>query len=124
MKCEQFISLLSRLVAASPNLEKILSLEELEFLIHLGSMADKPRCLRTIINDQYAAVSYIVPVNDEYNRKGVYNHTIIVSLKDYFNGTSPTRMFWPYFHKDTENLPRRLSSLKCEPQCICRKKRE
>jgi len=114
VQCEQFIASLSEIIATSPNIEKILTLEELEFLIHLGNGAKEPQCLRTIINDQYGAVSYIEPVHDEYNRKGVWNHTIIVNLKDYFNSTAPLKLFQNHFLAYTESPPKKLSQLRIE----------
>lgn len=112
--CEQFIASLSEILVASSNIEKILTLEELEFLIHLGNGAKEPQCLRTIINDQYGAVSYIEPVHDEYNRKGVWNHTIIINLKDYFNSTTPIKLFQNHFLAYTKSPPKKLPQLRIE----------
>ena len=111
MQCEQFISCLSKLIVTSPNIEKVVTLEELEFLIHLGNGVKEPECLRTIVNDHYGAVSYIEPVQDEYNRKGVWNHTIIVDLKDYFNSTAPVTVFANSFFTYSESPPKKLPTL-------------
>lgn len=111
MECEQFISCLSKLLTTSPNIEKVVSLAELEFLIHVGNGVEEAKCLRTIVNDDYGAVSYIEPVRDEYNRKGVWNHTIIVNLKDYFNYTQPIELFAKSFIRYSESPPKKLSTL-------------
>ena len=114
VNCEQFIASLSEILATSPNIEKILTLEELEFLIHLGNGAKESQCLRTIINDHYGAVSYIEPIHDEYNRKGVWNHTIIINLKDYFNSTAPIKLFSNHFLTYQDTPPKKLSQLRIE----------
>lgn len=111
MECEQFISCLSKLLTTSPNIEKVVSLAELEFLIHVGNGVEEAKCLRTTVNDDYGAVSYIEPVRDEYNRKGVWNHTIIVNLKEYFNSTAPITMFANKFFTYTVNPPKQLPTL-------------
>lgn len=114
VECEQFIASLSEIIVASQNIEKILTLEELEFLIHLGNGIKEPQCLRTIINDCYGAVSYVEPIHDEYNRKGVWNHTIIINLKDYFNSTEPIILFANLFFTFTEKPPKKLPALRVE----------
>ena len=114
MQCEQFIAVLSEIAVASPNIEKILTLEELEFLIHLGNGAQQPICLRTIINDNYGAISYIEPVQDEYHRKGVWNHTIIINLKEYFHSTNPLKLFTNYFFTYQNKMPKKLQTLRIE----------
>jgi len=111
MQCEQFISSLSKLLTTSPNIEKVVTLEELEFLIHVGNGLEEAKCLRTIVNDDYGAVSLIEPIHDEYNRKGVWNHTFIVNLKDYFNCTQPVKLFAKSFIRYSESPPKKLPTL-------------
>ncbi len=114
MQCENLISSMSTLIATTANIEKILTLEELEFLIHLGNGAKEPKCLRTILNEHFGAVSYIEPIRDEYNRKGVWNHTIIVNLKEYFESTAPTELLAKSFIRYSANPPKKLEPITLE----------
>jgi hypothetical protein len=114
MHCEQFISSLSEIIAASPNIETALTLDELRFLAQLGNGIKQPQCLRTIINNQYGAVSYIEPIEDNDHRKGVWNHTIIINLKEYFNATMPTKFLADKFLLYTKNPPRKLQTIVME----------
>lgn len=111
MQCEQFIASLSEIITTSPNIEKLLTLDELRFLVQLGNGAKEPQCLRTIINDQYGAVTYIEPIEDNDHRKGVWNHTIIINLKEYFNSTMPTKILADKFFKYTKKPPKNLPIL-------------
>jgi hypothetical protein len=123
MQCEQFIVSLSEIIASSPNIEQVVTLDELRFLMDLGNGINQPQCLRTILNDKTGAISYIQPIQDELKRKGIWNHTIIVNLKDYFNSTEPARLFADKFFQYTDKLPKKLPTLKVDENVSTSQKR-
>lgn len=94
---------MTKLVYTSPNLEKFISADDLHYLAHICLIAEEEKYLRTTLNDRIGAVSFIMPIRDEYNREGVWNHTFIFKLKDYFNETQPTQLFASKFKRPEHN---------------------
>lgn len=99
ISCEHFIYSLATGLISSPNVEKLLTPLELDFLCHIGDQAETENCFRTSINPHMLAISYIKPVQDKYNRKDVWNHTILIKYKDYFEDreTKPVELVAPHF---------------------------
>ena len=73
-------------LSQSPGLNLILSDRNLDFLCHIGDKATQPVYMQAHFpREQLLSISYIRPNKDDYGRKGVWNHTIIFSLKGYQN---------------------------------------
>jgi len=58
--------------------------------------------------DFYISCSKITPTEDEHKRDGVFNSTILISLKDYLTYTNPAKIVQPYFVKKTDKPPKKL----------------
>lgn len=65
---------------------------------------------QTVLPEGLVAISFVKQVKDEYNREGTYNHTILVSVKDYLDSHPPT-LFEPYFIKHLDKLVDTLEPL-------------
>jgi hypothetical protein len=71
----------------------------LQFLCHVGdNVAEETYFQIWLPGDKpVLAVSRVHPVKDEYGRKGVWNHTILIDFNDYLQLTQPQSLFSPYF---------------------------
>jgi len=87
--CEHFTFSLATGLNTSVNVEKWLTPLELDYLCHIGDKLETETCLRTPINPRVVAVTYIKPVRDEYHRRDVWNHTILIRYRDYFEDREP-----------------------------------
>jgi hypothetical protein len=52
--------------------------------------------------EQVVACTHVEPVEDEFGRAGVWNHTILMTISDYLTYTQPVRLMEPYFLKRQE----------------------
>jgi len=89
ISCEHFTFSLATGLNTSVNVEKWLTPLELDYLCHIGDKQTTETCLRTPINPRVVAVTYIKPVKDEYHRRDVWNHTILIRYRDYFEDREP-----------------------------------
>jgi hypothetical protein len=117
LKCEQFIYAMFdnygyKPPIVSPNLLHIISQDMLQKLIHVG---DKEKH-ETIIPlywepEKLITISYIKLVEDKFGRQGIWNHTIIIRVKDFIYYAQPTLLIQKYFIRDEESLPLKLEPL-------------
>ena len=112
--CEHFIYSLSTGLIASVKVEKYLTELELDYLCHIGDGAKEEKCFRTPINPFIIALTYIKPIKDEYKRKIIWNHTILIRYQDYFEDheLEPAKLVAPYFLQPTKELPKNLEPIK------------
>jgi len=106
ISCEHFTYSLATGLSTTPNVEKLLTPLELDFLCHIGDQAKTENCFRTAINPFIVAVTYIKPVRDAYNRKDVWNHTILIKYRDYFEDRErePVKLAAPHFLQPTDKI--------------------
>jgi hypothetical protein len=114
ISCEHFTYSLATGLSTSPNLEKWLTPLELDYLCHIGDKLKTETCLRTPINPFVIAVTYIKPIRDGYNRKDVWNHTILIKYQDYFEDRElePAKLVAPHFLSPTAKSPESLEPIK------------
>lgn len=114
MKCEHFLygqfnGVGYRLVK-STHLDDILTEESLHYLCAL----DGPGVIQTWLpKDQAVAVSYLSYTLDEYARRNMWNHTIVIPILDYMNIHSPD-LFEPFFVRETDEPPQNLKPLRID----------
>jgi len=112
--CEHFIYSLATGLITSPKLEKMLTPLELDFLCHIGDKEKTKQCFRTKINKFVVALTYIEPIQDEYKRTDIWNHTILVEYQAYFNDreSHPLKLVGPHFVQPSGKSPRTLEPIK------------
>lgn len=64
--------------------------------------------------EQVLTVSFVHPVTDEYHRKGVWNHTIVIKFTDYLQLSQPSQFLAPYFIRVLPEPPGMLPVLQLE----------
>jgi len=109
--CEHFIYALTQnngyVLLKSPNVEQMLTTENLNYLCHIGDNATEETYIQVrFTNEDLLACSYVKPTQDKYHRNGVWNHTIIIKLKDYL------KLVETHFIPETDKLPEKLEPIK------------
>lgn len=114
ISCEHFVYSLATGLIASANVEKLLTPLELDFLCHIGDRAKTEQCFRTSINPHIIAVTYVEPIRDDFNRKDVWNHTILIKYKDYFEDRekNPVELVAAQFVRSSVGSLEKLEPLK------------
>lgn len=114
IECEHFIYSLATGLITTANIEKLLTPLELDFLCHIGDKTETENCFRTTINPHIVAITYVKPVRDDFNRRDVWNHTILINYKSYFEDreTKPVELVAPYLIQPTTKLLENLEPLK------------
>jgi len=101
IKCEQFIyghfNGIGYRFIRTPNLTQKLSKKSIGYLKNLKGNS----IVQTLLPENIVAVTHLNYGKDEYGRKTVWNHTILVSMNDYFDLHPPT-LFEPLFIKNLE----------------------
>jgi hypothetical protein len=104
IQCEHFIYALFNegyKLHATPNLKKLLNDDNLKYLCHIGDKTKQETVVQVWFpTENLLSVSSIHQTSDKYGRKGIWNHTILVSAEDYFQLTQPSTIFKPYFLKE------------------------
>ena len=117
--CEQFIYALYNKhgyqLTKSVGLNKLLSNQRIQYLCHIGDGAEEECIVQLWFpSEQLLTVSNVHPVVDEYHRKGIWNHTIVVKFTDYLALTQPSSFLAPYFIKGLKEPPGMLPVLQVE----------
>ena len=116
IQCEHFIYALFnnrgyRLIK-SAGVDGLVDDDNLYFLCHIGDNTPEPVTIQLRLpNEDLLAVSHVAPTEDEYGRRGVWNHTILIKLNDYLQLTQPSTMLQPYFINQTKEPPYELNPL-------------
>ena len=117
IQCEHFIhALLPRSgykTVMSKGVTQLLSRENLQMLMHIGDHIKKETTVRVWLPDvNILSISYLRPAKDQYSRSGVWNHTILLKIQNYFTLADPTPTLKPYFIRDFNNgVPTTLEPL-------------
>jgi len=114
--CEHFLYALyngygTRLTQSS-NVDKMLneqSLRQIYGLTH-NLKEETIQCL-WFPDEQVITASFLKPVVDEHGRKGSYNHTILLTLNDYFKLAPPSLILEKHFIKNQTVPPDMLKPL-------------
>jgi len=87
---------------------------ELDYLCHIGDDAETETCFRTKITRFLVAITYIKPIRDNYSRKDVWNHTILINYQTYFEDreVDPAKLVAPHFLSPTVKTPQSLEPIK------------
>jgi len=114
ISCEHFTFSLATGLNTTVNVEKWLTPLELDYLCHVGDKAVEPQCFRTPINPLVLAVTYVKPVRDRYNRRDVWNHTILIRYRDYFEDRErePAKLVAKHFLSPCSSQPADLEPIK------------
>lgn len=82
----------------SRGVTRLLSDTQLQYLSHMGDRATELTYSQFWFPDSdVLAISKITPVKDEYHRDAVWNHTLLVNMRDYLEYTKPSHVFDAYF---------------------------
>jgi len=93
----------------SPGLDKLVSRQTLTYLCHIGNNLEKEARVQVWLpSENLIAICYLRPEKDEYGRRTIWNHTILIDISDYLNLNYPA-FFEPYFIR---NLEKPVSELK------------
>jgi len=115
--CEHFIygqfNGLGYRTIKSANLHQIISSRSLRHLKNLNGRSP----IQTLLPEQVVAVTFLRNDTDEYGRKTMWNHTILISIQDYFN-LNPADFFERYFIREMQNPYGTLKPLKVKTKCL------
>lgn len=101
-------------IVKSPKIYQ-LSEESLREILKPLNVQTETRTCRYLEKEQLVAISYLKPQQDEYDRKGMWNHTILIPIREYLKKTDPIRLAEPYFIKEVPSaIPQHLESVKIE----------
>lgn len=78
----------------SPLVDKLLNQKSIYQLCHIGDKLEGNAVIQLWWPSEHViSVSNIVPMQkDQYNRKGVWNHTILLKIEDYFQLAKPSNL--------------------------------
>jgi len=78
----------------SPFVDKLLNAKSLYQLCHIGDKLEGNAVIQLWWPTEHViSVSNIVPMmRDQYNRKGVWNHTVLLKIEDYFQLAKPSNL--------------------------------
>jgi len=94
----------------SQHLDQMISHKSLRHLQNLKG----PNPIQTLLPEDVVAITFLHShKKDEMGRKTVWNHTIILSIEDYFRLNPPT-MFKSHFIREMQNPHGTLKPLKVE----------
>lgn len=99
------------------NVDKLLTQARLNELCHIGDKLRKNADLQNWLQPEgILALSHIEITFDEYNRKGVKNHTVLLDAKDWFDYTQPISIIKTYFLRELNKPPEKLEPIKIESE--------
>jgi hypothetical protein len=116
VRCEHFIyglfpNIGYRLIA-TPRLPHLICASTFTTLKNLGMHADSKVTFQIYWEaERVISVSTVRPMTDVHGRKGVWNHTILISLDDYLKLTQPHTILAPFSIAPLNDPPRTLSPL-------------
>ena len=94
------------------NVVRILGDRNVSYLAHLGDRLDGDAYIQIWWPTEKAVtVSYVSPRHDEYGRKGVWNHTIILPIHDFLRLSQPATMLKAHFLPRLDVPPTSLSQI-------------
>lgn len=115
--CEQFIrgsfNRIGTRFIPSPNLNDILGKKSIRYL---KDLSPSQKLIQTWLPEGYVAISSVHNATDEYERSTVWNHTIVLSVQDYFklHEEHDKTLFGRYFVDGLDKPPRSLEPLRVE----------
>lgn len=112
--CEHFIygqfNGLGYRTIKSAHLDQIIGSKSLRHLKNLKG----PNPIQTLLPEQVVAITFLhYDKKDEMGRKTVWNHTIVLSIQDYFK-LNPPSLFEPHFIREMQNPYGTLNPLEVE----------
>lgn len=107
--CEHFIYGHRLGLIKSSEVEQILTKKSIKHLCNLNGISP----IQTWLPEGYVAITYLRKDKDNYGRDTLWNHTILISIQDYFKLHPPTQ-FEAYFIKSLSNPPRMLEPLRIQ----------
>jgi len=91
-----------------------LSENSLKEILQPINIEAETRICRFLEDEHLVAISYLKPQQDEYGRKGVWNSTLLIPIRDYLIKTDALKLAEPYFMKECGTPPKSLESIKIE----------
>lgn len=120
IKCEHFVNGYSAsqkrmIFLKSEGLSERLEPEDLVFLLRQGATDGKETvALTPVCKSKAFALSFLKPTVDEYGRRGVWNHTILVPCGQILKGLRVEEVFSPFFIKEGDGVKAPLKPLQVE----------
>jgi len=116
IRCEHFIYALYNgygiRLSQSPNVDKMLKEQSLRQIYDLAhNLKEEKIQYLWFPDEQVITASFLKPVTDEHSRKGSYNHTILLTINDYFELSPPSLFLEKYFIKNQDAPPNTLKPL-------------
>lgn len=116
IKCEHFIYNLwpdeGYKLLKSLGVTSLISSDTLRDLCLIGEQVSSETIMEMWWHkEKVVTISFIRPTQDKDNRKGSWNHTIIIPIMDYLKLTQPKTIFAPYFIKELTEPPESLESI-------------
>ena len=92
----------------SPLVDKLLNEKSIYQLCHIGDKLEGNAVIQLWWPTEHViSVSNIVPMQkDQYNRKGVWNHTILLRIEDYFQLAKPAGLLAPFLLSPFSEAPK------------------
>ena len=118
--CEHFINGYSpkqkrMLFLKSEGLNERLEPDDLAFLLRQGATDGKETVTLTpVCKTKVFALSFLKPTVDEYGRRGVWNHTILVPCSQMIKGLRIDQIFSPFFIREDNGVKAPLKALQVE----------
>ena len=96
----------------TPNLWRLINSTTMQFLQHLGDHVQDATTVQMWFADlKLVTVSYLKPVTDQHGRKGVWNHTILISIDDYLQISQPSTLLSPHLIRSLAAPPQQLTPI-------------
>lgn len=101
VRCEHFIFAywkgIGYKLIKSSGVDELVSRQTLMYLCHIGNNLEKEARVQVWLpSENLIAICFLKPGKDEYGRRTIWNHTILIDISDYLNLNYPT-FFEPYF---------------------------
>ena len=113
IKLEQFIygsfNKVGYRQVTSPNTHKIIGEDSFKYLRELKGEG----VIQTLLPENVVAVSFLRSDSDDFGRKTVWNHTILIPIEDYFT-LNPSTMFTSHFKEVAKTKPNQLNTYKVQ----------
>lgn len=108
MRCEHFIYAHKLGIVKSSGVDQLLTRKSLRHLCTLNGNS----VIQTWLPEGVVAITYLRHDLDEYGRDIIYNHTLLLTVQQYFKLHAPL-LFEPHFIKElTRPPPRTLEPLR------------
>ncbi len=96
----------------SPLVDTLLNRQAVERLCHIGDKLESDAIIpQWWPVQQVISISKIHPVVDELGRKGVWNHTILIRIEDFFYLANPVTFLAQHFLNPTDKPPSKLEAV-------------